>query len=441
MREALLQVKEELGPDALILRTQKIRGSLLGGGERWEVTAGLEDRFYEKPAEPHATGAQPVLPTSGYGPGSRKQQAATGAADFQPWEPPQASPTVSTPLWRPSAPPPEPERYEPPPETTAISRDEFRALQDGIESVRRATEAPTQAIAAVKAEMGALRSVVSALADHWKDHSDLPVDAALLPFYQQLLDSDVANDFAQEACQAAAVLLKESGRDDEAAVRQALVRSLAARLPCSPLRVNGAKGSRSILFAGPTGVGKTTTVMKLAIRLSRQDGRKVGIVGCDAYRIGAQEQIRTFCDVAGIPLRNVFTDADLDTALTDLSDCDVILVDTAGRSPANQIHFLELSTLVERIKPAELVLVQSATTRLRDLTASVRAYRDLGPTRLIFTKIDETDGHGSLCTLVAREKIPVAALCFGQEIPEHIADAASEEMARMVLGDENVQSA
>jgi len=420
MREALLQVKEEMGPEALILRTQKIRGGLLGGGERWEVTAGLEDKFFEKP-EP-LTGSQ-----SAYGPGARPATGSTTRV------PAQAPTTGSQPVWQ-SDPRPEPRDEHLERERTAISRDELMALQNGIESVRKAAEAPTQAIALVREEMGQLRSVVSLLADHWKDQAVLPVGAPVLPLYQRMIASDLAEDLAREVCEEAGKRLAESPLPDPSA-RAEIMASLVRRLPCDPLRFVRGQRTRIVLFAGPTGVGKTTTLMKLAIRMSRIDGLRVGIVGCDAYRIGAQEQIGTFADVAGLPLRTVFTDADLDQALSDLDDCDVVLVDTAGRSPANQIHFLELSTLIERIKPTDIVLVQSATTRLRDLSASVRAYRDLGPTRLVFTKIDETESHGALCTLAARERIPVAALCFGQDIPDHISDAVPAELARMVLGD------
>lgn len=420
MREALLQVKEEMGPEALILRTQKIRGGLLGGGERWEVTAGLEDRFYEKPEPP--TSSQPS-----YGPGSRAVPSPTGRISAHAG----ASPTGSVPVWQPDPPGPAAVARE----ATAISRDELMALQNGIESVRRAAEAPTQAIALVREEMGQLKSVVSLLADHWKEQAVLPVAAPMLPLYQKMLASDVAEDLAREVCEEAGRKLRESGTDDPSQARSLVIASLVARLSCEPMRFSRSAKARIVMFAGPTGVGKTTTLMKLAVRHSRIEGLRVGILGCDAYRIGAQEQIGTFCDVAGIPLRTVFTDADLDQALSDLAGCDVVLVDTAGRSPANQVHFLELSTLVERIRPTDLVLVQSATTRLRDMTGSVRAYRDLGPTRLVFTKIDETESHGALCTLASRERIPVAALCFGQDIPDHIADAVPAELARMVLGE------
>jgi len=411
MREALLQVKEELGPEALILRTQKIKGSLLGGTERWEVTAGLEDRFF---ASPSADPVSSSTAQAAYGPGSRRIAA------------------------RKEDPPP---RTESDQTSTAISRDELRALQDGIESVRKATEAPTRAMAAVREEMGQLRSVVSMLADHWKDQpGGIPVSATLLPWYQKLVAADFAEDLARATCEQATVVLREAGREDPARVRQAVLQSLASRMPCAPLRFARGRNHR-ILFAGPTGVGKTTTLMKLAVRLSRQEGLSVGIVGCDSYRIGAQEQIRTFSEVAALPVRVVFTDSDLEEGLRESKDLDVVLVDTAGRSPANQVHFLELSALVDRIRPSDLILVQSATTRLRDLTASVRAYRDLGPTRLAFTKIDETDSHGAMCTLAVRERIPVSALCFGQEIPEAMSEASSEELARMLVGDDDAQPA
>ena len=418
MREALLQVKEELGPEALILRTQKIKGSLLGGLERWEVTAGLEDRFFANPS------SEPPAPApAAYGPGSRRLPAIPKEPARDAFD---ARPRTSRDSGK---------------EATAISRDELRALQDGIESVRQAAEAPTRAMAAVRDEVGQLRSVVSMLAEHWKDQTGaLPVSAPLLPWYRRLLSSDFAEDLARETCEEAGLALRESGRDDSASVRAAILRSLASRMPCAPLRFARGRNQR-LLFAGPTGVGKTTTLMKLAVRLSRQDGLSVGIVGCDSYRIGAQEQIRTFCDVAGLALRVVFTDTDLDESLEQMKGLDVVLVDTAGRSPANQVHFLELSALVDKIRPSDLVLVQSSTTRLRDASTSVRAYRDLGPTKLVFTKIDEAESHGAMCTLAARERIPVTALCFGQEIPEAMAEASPEDLARMLLGDDDAQPA
>lgn len=415
MREALLQVKEELGPEALILRTQKIKGSLLGGTERWEVTAGLEDRFFANPAA-----EAPSAANTAYGPGSRRVPPP-GAETSRSASDPGASDSGRHP--------------------TAISRDEFRALQDGIESVRKAAEAPTRAMAAVRDEVGQLRSVVSMLAEHWKDQTGaVPVSTSVLPFYQRLLAADFAEDLSRETCEEAALALRETGSDVPDRVRPAVLRSLATRMPCAPLRLARGRNQR-LLFAGPTGVGKTTTLMKLAVRLSRQDGLSVGIVGCDSYRIGAQEQIRTFCDVAGLALHVVFTDTDLDEALEQTKTLDVVLVDTAGRSPANQVHFLELSALVDKIRPSDLILVQSSTTRLRDLSASVHAYRDLGPTKLVFTKIDETDSHGAMCTLAARERIPVTALCFGQEIPEAMSEASPEELARMLLGDDDAQPA
>ena len=127
MREALLQVKEELGPEALILRTQKIKGSLLGGLERWEVTAGLEDRFFANPS------SEPPAPApAAYGPGSRRLPAIPKEPARDAFD---ARPRTSRDSGK---------------EATAISRDELRALQDGIESVRQAAEAPTRAMAAVR---------------------------------------------------------------------------------------------------------------------------------------------------------------------------------------------------------------------------------------------------------------------------------------------------
>lgn len=414
IREALLQVKDELGPEALILRTQKIKGSFLGGGERYEVTAGLDEKFEPTHASSQPSPAAPAAAVA-YGPGSR---TAPGVASARVPAPPRPS------------------------ETTGITRDEFAALQQGIESVRKAAESPREEMAAVRREMGQMRSVLSMLADSWKDQAGVRISETLLPYYQRLLAADLAESISQQACEEAQRRLEASGMtEDSEWTRNVLLQVLAELLPCAPILVPRGMGPKVVLFAGPTGVGKTTTIMKVAARLSSQGALRVGLVSCDSYRIGAQEQIRTFAEVAGIPLRTVFTDDDISMALRDLHLCDVILVDTAGRSPRNQIHRMELAALAERIRPDEVHLVQSATTRLRDLRLALSAYKDLGPNRLVFTKLDETDSYGALCTLMAEESIPASILCFGQDIPESMGDASPEELARMILGEDDVRSA
>jgi flagellar biosynthesis protein FlhF len=416
IREALLQVKDEMGPEALILRTQKIKGSFLGGGERYEVTAGLEEKFEaqaRQPAEAMATSSGSATAAS-YGPGSK----ASGVASAR----------VPGPV-RPS-------------ETTGITRDEYVALQQGIDAVRKAAESPRDDIAAVRREMGQMRSVLSMLADSWKDQAGVRISESLLPYYQRMLASDLAEPIAQKACEETQRRLEAGALlDDPEWARSVLLQVLAEILPCAPVLVPRGHGPKVLLFAGPTGVGKTTTIMKLAARLSAQGALRVGLVSCDSYRIGAQEQIRTFAEVAGIPLRTVFTDEDIQRSVKELHLCDVILVDTAGRSPRNQMHRMELAALAERLKPDEIHLVQSATTRLRDLRLALSAYKDIGPNRLVFTKLDETDSYGALCTLMAEENIPASILCFGQDIPEHMGDAAPEELARMILGEDDGRSA
>lgn len=418
IREALLQVKDEMGPEALILRTQKIKGSFLGMGERYEVTAGLEEKFEPEAARaPVATAIVPPPPAASYGPGSRVA-APTGVASARVPSPPRPS------------------------DTTGITRDEFAALQQGIDAVRKAAESPRDEIAAVRREMGQMRSVLAMLADSWKDQAGVRISECLLPHYQKLLASDLSESITQQACEEAQRRLEQSGLlEDPEWARNVLLQVLAELLPCAPVLVPRGHGPKVLLFAGPTGVGKTTTIMKLAARLSGQGALRVGLVSCDSYRIGAQEQIKTFAEVAGIPLRSVFTDDDIGRSVKELHLCDVILVDTAGRSPRNQMHRMELAALAERLKPDEIHLVQSATTRLRDLRLALSAYKDLAPNRLVFTKLDETDSYGALCTLMAEERIPASILCFGQDIPESMGDASPEELARMILGDDDGRAA
>ncbi len=437
IREALLQVKEEMGPEALILRTQKLKGSFLSGGERYEVTAGLEERFdpaATAAARPPQTSAPTLSPVPGAGRPMMPPPAPPTQTQTVSYGPGSRMPAGSARTW---APPPEPT-------TTGISHEEFTALQQGIDEVRKAAESPKDEIVGLRREMGQMRSVLSMLADQWRDHAGIHISESLLPHYQSLLASDLSESIAQKVCEEAEHRLEQTPapEGDLEWARNLILQILSEILPCAPVLVpRGAGKPKVLLFVGPTGVGKTTTIMKLAARLSAQGILKVGLISCDNYRIGAQEQIKTFAQVAGIPLRSIFTDDDIAHALEDLRLCDVVLVDTAGRSPRNELHRMELAALVEHLKPDEIHLVQSATTRLRDLRLALSSYRDLGPNRLVFTKLDETDSYGALCTLVAEEGMPVSLLCFGQDIPEHMGDASPEELARMVLGDDDARSA
>ena len=190
------------------------------------------------------------------------------------------------------------------------------------------------------------------------------------------------------------------------------------------------------VFVGPTGVGKTTTLAKLAARYALYQGERAGIITIDHYRIGAVEQLRTYADIAGLPLHVVMSPAELDTALQKLQGCQRVLIDTAGRSTLNAIHIKELAAYLSRLPAAEIFLVISATTKSGDLRLIAEGFKGLGYNRLIFSKLDETDSFGILLNGIHCTGLPATYLTTGQNVPEDICLADADKMSALILGEE-----
>ncbi len=186
---------------------------------------------------------------------------------------------------------------------------------------------------------------------------------------------------------------------------------------------------RVVAFVGPTGVGKTTTVAKLAARYALQDGRRVGLVTVDTFRIAAVEQLKTYAQIMGVPLR-VAVDADgFRAAVDELADRELVLVDTAGQSPRDEQSLAELLALFPEGVHTEVHLVLAVTTRGRDLERILRHYGLLKPSRLLLTKLDETECHGPLLGLPLASRLPVSFVTTGQNVPDDIEQATPEGVA------------
>ncbi len=193
-------------------------------------------------------------------------------------------------------------------------------------------------------------------------------------------------------------------------------------------------------FVGPTGVGKTTTLAKLAARLSLRQGRRVGLVTADTYRIGAVEQLATYARILAVPFEVAGDAAALPNALSKLRGCDVVLIDTAGRAPRDDAHLSELESLLSVSAPdgtpveAHLVLSVAAGGRAFDRAAT--RYGRLRPTSLVLSKLDEAEGAGSAVDLLTtRAPGPVSLLTFGQDVPDDLCEATPANLAAACLGD------
>ncbi|MCR5402828.1 MAG: flagellar biosynthesis protein FlhF [Butyrivibrio sp.] len=197
------------------------------------------------------------------------------------------------------------------------------------------------------------------------------------------------------------------------------------------------EGPRAEIFIGPTGVGKTTTIAKLATELFVTHKKKVVLLTIDTYRIAAAEQLRTYASILGIPVRVIYSVDEMAQAVDDFKEYDYLMVDTAGHS----LHNDELKEEVERfirvledLMECENFLVLSATTKYRDLIEIADAYSEMVAYRLIFTKMDETRAKGNLYNIRMHTGSPIAYITNGQNVPDDIAVFDAQKIVKNLLG-------
>jgi flagellar biosynthesis protein FlhF len=187
-----------------------------------------------------------------------------------------------------------------------------------------------------------------------------------------------------------------------------------------------------VALVGPTGVGKTTTLAKIAARAILDTRKRVALLTIDVYRIGAQEQLARYGEIMNVPVLVARDRAELLRAADRVRDADLVLVDTAGRSTPADVE--RQAELVRSIPGAVLHLVLSAATGHQQLASVAEAYRSLRPDRLIFTKVDEAAGPGAMLSAAARLRRPVACYTDGQRVPEDLHTVDGRHLADLIAG-------
>ena len=196
-------------------------------------------------------------------------------------------------------------------------------------------------------------------------------------------------------------------------------------------------GVKAEIFIGPTGVGKTTTIAKLASKLTVVEHKKVALITVDTYRIAAAEQLRTYASILEIPFRVIYSVDDIKKAADDFSDMDYIMVDTAGHSIHNEEQRSEVGSYVKALKEkmdTDTFLVMSASTKYRDLLEIVDNYKEDFDYKLIFTKMDETNAVGNLYNLRLHTGAPMSYITNGQNVPDDIAVFDAQRVVKNLLG-------
>jgi flagellar biosynthesis protein FlhF len=275
---------------------------------------------------------------------------------------------------------------------------------------------------------------------------------ALERAYSRLIEQEVAAELAERIVSQVAddlqAAIDAGAAPSERVVREAVERRIAALLPADaedgfaaglPYNVRGTFGARRIAFVGPTGVGKTTTLAKIAAQLKLKRGLAVGIVAADTYRIAAVDQLRTYAEILEVPVEIAASPSEAEHAcerLGKLHGVDVILIDTAGRSQNDRMKLSELKAFLSAARPDETHLVLSATAGARTLEREATAFGAVGIDRIVLTKLDEAATFGTLISLVERLGKRVSFLTHGQEVPDHIEPGRGLRLAELVMGSE-----
>jgi flagellar biosynthesis protein FlhF len=265
---------------------------------------------------------------------------------------------------------------------------------------------------------------------------DLP--AGLVPAYATLLDADVPEVLARRLVRHVAERLEPDEAHRPEAVREALLEAVESALPIAP-PIAAVPGTRRVVaLVGPTGVGKTTTVAKLAATFKLVHGLRLGLVTVDTYRIAAVEQLRTYAEIIDLPLAVANAPDEMRKAIDGLGAVDLVLIDTAGRSPRDEVKIRELADFLAAARPEEVHLVLSATSGERSLRAAVERFATVRADRLILTKLDEADGLGGVLAVIGQANRPISYLTTGQAVPDDIEPADRTRLAALILGQEVV---
>jgi flagellar biosynthesis protein FlhF len=287
-------------------------------------------------------------------------------------------------------------------------------------------------------KIDSLQKMVESLTRSTQMRAADEIPSELFDIYTQLIDADIEDDLARELTFA---LRKEATPEqlhDPVAARSVLSALVEREIQCAnPIRPEAGR-RRVVALVGPTGVGKTTTIAKLAANFRLRDGIHMGLVTVDTYRIAAVEQLRTYAEIIDLPMKVVTSPQEMRRALDELEGMDLILIDTAGRSPRDELKIQELKQLLNEAAIDEVHLVMSLTASVRSIRMTCEQFAPVKPTALILTKLDEAAGMGSLLSLARQVELPVSYLTTGQDVPEDIEPANKSRISRLVLGQDRL---
>jgi flagellar biosynthesis protein FlhF len=263
--------------------------------------------------------------------------------------------------------------------------------------------------------------------------TSVPLAKVLRLFYNNMIKNEVEPEYTKEIIEKVSVMLcDDENSNDAATVLYNEVFAALGQPEALTLRVD--KKPTVVIFIGPTGVGKTTTLAKIAANHALEKNLKVGLITADTYRIAAVEQLRTYAEILGMPLSVLYSPTEMKKALDEYRDKDLILIDTAGRSYRNKGQFEELKELISESCADEVYLVLSSTTSIRNNKEIINNYSFLDKYKLVFTKTDETPALGIMLNSRIMTGKALSYLTIGQGVPDDIEVASVDRITRNLIG-------
>jgi len=396
MKEALLQVKTELGEEAMILKTRKIAGKPFGKGEQIEVTAAIDEQHEVAPAS-----VPDLSPRTGH----NQEYLALLKKEVTNQEPVVVHPR---------------QRYKP---VEEVPKPEV--LPEPVqEEEPEVSPKDSMQIMKIHDELGEMKQLLASILATGETNASGGFAGPWAILYKRLIDSEIRPELAHDLLNRLRDISPNPGKN----INREFILSLAESFPCK-----STEDEKVQVFVGPTGSGKTTTIAKLAAYYSLEKQKKVSLITADTYRIAAVEQLRSFADIVGIDLQVIFSSNEVQEALSACEDSDIILIDTAGRSQKNREHMDDLGLLLATISPDVIHLVLSAGVKESDLRDMINRYRNFGVNRLVFTKLDETLRLGNVFNVVDECRIAASYFTFGQSVPDDIENAQSALFVKRLL--------
>lgn len=257
--------------------------------------------------------------------------------------------------------------------------------------------------------------------------------------YNKLLENEVSEKYANAIINDIENSMKKESNLDSilASVYQKIILKFG-----EPEAIEDDDRRKIVFFIGPTGVGKTTTIAKLASDFKLTRSKNVAMITADTYRIAAVEQLNTYASILDVPVNVIYSPSEIVESIEELSDYQMIFVDTAGRSHKNTEQRDEIIEMISNVRNSDIdadiiiFLVMSVTTKYRDMVNICDAYKSLNSYRLLFTKLDETDSVGNILNIKLYTGAPISYTTCGQNVPDDIESVDVQKLAKSLLGGE-----